>query len=101
MDGTQTSKQDIRHQESDDGGTFYVERDGRRAAHLRYTRSAAQTVVLEHTEVSPALQGGGVGRLLVEAAVEWARRTHTKIAPACPYAKTVFDRHPELRDVLR
>lgn len=103
MDETQTgtAELEIRHEEQGGVGAFFVERDGQRVAELRYTRSSPQTVVLEHTEVSSVLQGQGVGRKLVEAAVTWARGTGTRFVPVCTYAKTVFERHPGLRDVLQ
>ncbi len=100
MDEIATSEIEIRHEEQGDRGAFYVETDAGRLAELRYSRTSAQTVVLEHTEVSDALRGRGVGRLLVEAAVQWARRTGTRFVPVCAYAKTVFERYPGLRDVL-
>lgn len=92
---------EISHEESGDRGAFYVETAAGRLASLTYRRSSPQTVVLEHTEVSKALAGQGVGRRLVEAAVAWARRTGTKFVPVCTYAKSVFERDPGLRDVLQ
>lgn len=91
---------EIHHEENGDRGAFYVEAGGRRLAELLYTRTSPQTVVLEHTEVSEALQGRGVGNQLVEAACAWARRTGTRFVPVCTYAKSVFERYPGLRDVL-
>lgn len=90
----------IAHEESGSRGTFYVETEAGRVATLTYRRSSPQTVVIEHTEVSNALAGQGVGRRLVEAAVDWARRTGTRFATECAYAKAVFERNPGLRDVL-
>ena len=103
MEQTQNhaSELEVRHEERDGTGSFFVEQGGQRLAELHYSRSSAQTVVFEHTEVSRALQGRGVGRLLVEAAVAWARRTGTSVVPVCTYASSVFERYPGLRDVLR
>jgi predicted GNAT family acetyltransferase len=92
---------EVRHEEQDGEGSFFVEPDRERLGELTYSRASPDTVVLEHTEVSPRLQGRGVGRVLVEAAVAWARRTGTKIVPMCPYAKSVIARTPAMRDVLR
>jgi predicted GNAT family acetyltransferase len=101
MEQARTSEIEIRHEEQGDHGAFYVQTEAGRLAELTYSRTSSQTVVIEHTEVSNALAGRGVGRLLIEAAVEWARRTGTKFVPVCTYAKTVFERYPGLRDVLR
>ena len=102
MDQThaETSELEIRHEERDAAGSFFVESGGQRLAELRYARTSPGAVVLEHTEVSQGLQGRGVGRKLVEAAVAWARRTGTRLAVECPYARTVLERNPALRDVL-
>jgi hypothetical protein len=40
------------------------------------------------------------GRRLVEASVQWAREANVKLIPLCPFAKSVFDKTPEFRDVL-
>ncbi len=100
MERPRASDVEIRHEEHGDRGAFYVQTEQGRLAELRYARTSPQTVVIEHTEVSNALAGRGVGRLLVEAAVEWARRTGTRFVPVCTYAKSVFERYPGLRDVL-
>jgi predicted GNAT family acetyltransferase len=100
MEQARTPDVEISHEESGDRGMFYVETEAGRLATLTYRRSSPQTVVIEHTEVSNALAGQGVGRRLVEAAVEWARRTGTKFVPECTFAKSVFERYPGLRDVL-
>jgi uncharacterized protein len=34
------------------------------------------------------------------AAVELARKNSVKIIPLCPFAKSVFDKTPEIRDTL-
>jgi predicted GNAT family acetyltransferase len=41
----------------------------------------------------------GMGRVLVDAAVAWARETHTRLMPLCPYARSVFEKDPSLADV--
>jgi len=101
MEQARTSEIEIRHEEHAERGAFYVETEAGRLAELVYARTSPQTVVIEHTDVSDALRGRGVGRLLVEAAVAWARRTGTTFVPVCTYAKSVFERYPGLRDVLR
>jgi hypothetical protein len=42
----------------------------------------------------------GAGAKLVAAAVEWARAANRKVIPLCPFAKSVFDKTPEYKDVL-
>lgn len=101
MEATQGAELEIQHEDRGNAGAFFLEDQGRRLAELSYTRSGPQTVVLVHTEVSEALQGRGVARRLVDRAVAWARQTGTKLTPACPYAKGVFEKNPALRDVLR
>ncbi|HXV07404.1 MAG TPA: N-acetyltransferase [Burkholderiales bacterium] len=32
--------------------------------------------------------------------MEWARANGRKLMPLCPFAKSVFDKTPEYRDVL-
>lgn len=57
-------------------------------------------VIIDHTEVDPALGGQGVGRQLLDAAVESARETGTKFKIVCPFARAQFARDPSIRDAL-
>jgi len=85
----------------DDGhkGAFVIELDGRRQGMMTYS-IAGDIVIINHTEVDPALRGTGAGKQLVAAAVEWARNERRRIMPLCPFAKSVFERTPDFGDVL-
>ena len=91
---------DIRHEEADDRGAFFIDRDGRRIAEMVYRRHDASHVVIVHTEVSPELQGQGIARRLLDATVAWARATSTRLSATCPYAKAQFAKDASLADVL-
>ena len=85
----------IGHEEVERRGAFFLAREGKRVAELTYSRMNDAMVIIDHTEVGPALGGQGVGRQLLDAAVEWARETGTKFKVVCPFA-----RDPSIRDVL-
>ena len=89
----------VGHEESGHRGAFTIERDGKRLAELTYT-VAGSRVILDHTTVDDALRGTGAGKQLVNAAVEWARAGGRKLMPLCPFARSVFEKAPEYRDVL-
>lgn len=90
----------ITHIEQDNGGGFYLQRDGARIGEMTYRRIAAGHVTIDHTLVDPALRGRGVARQLLDAAVAWARRSGTKITPRCSYAVVQFARDKSIGDVL-
>jgi len=81
-------------------GMFYVEIDGNILAEMVYSMASPTKMIIEHTEVSDELRGKNVGYQLVKTAVDFARQQDLKIIPLCPFAKSVFDRKEELRDVL-
>jgi predicted GNAT family acetyltransferase len=89
----------VRHVPAGHKGAFVIERDGRRLAEMTYSM-AGQKMIIDHTQVDDALRGTGAGRRLVMAAVERARAEKQTILPLCPFAKSVFDKAPEIRDVL-
>ncbi|MBL7865043.1 MAG: N-acetyltransferase [Cyclobacteriaceae bacterium] len=91
---------DIRHQESQSKGAFYMEEGDIRLAEMSYSRAGDKLLIIDHTEVSDVLKGKGAGKQLVAAAVDHARRHNLKILPLCPFAKSVFDRVTEWQDVL-
>lgn len=90
----------ITHEEHQTRGAFILTRGGVEAGRLTYSRAGAHVAIIDHTEVSPEARGTGVGRTLVQAAVDWARLTGTRLIPLCPYARATFAREAEIRDVL-
>lgn len=90
----------IQHQETDHRGAFFVERDGKRLAEMTYSRANATLIIIDHTEVDESLKGQGAGRQLLDALVQWARETHTKVMATCPFALAQFRKDASIRDVL-
>ncbi len=82
-------------------GAFFIENDGQRLAEMTLSFAGDQLVIIDHTDVDDSLRGTGAGKALVEAAVAWARENGKKFIPLCPFAKSVFDKNAELRDVLK
>lgn len=81
-------------------GYFEAVEDGKEAGKMTYTWAGDSKFIIDHTEVSPDFNGKGVGKKLVMAAVDYARANNLKIIPLCPFAKSVFDKVPEIDDVL-
>jgi uncharacterized protein len=81
-------------------GKFYIEQNGEELAELAYVWAGTERFIIEHTEVSDALAGKSAGKQMVAKAVVFAREKHVKIIPLCPFAKSVFDKVQEYRDVL-
>jgi predicted GNAT family acetyltransferase len=91
----------IQHQQNGNKGMFYVDDDEDGIlAEMIYNMPAPDKMIIEHTEVSDDLKGQNVGYQLVHTGVEYARTHHIKILPLCPFAKSVFDKKPEFRDLL-
>lgn len=90
----------IAHEEHGTRGAFFIEQNGQRIAELTYGRTSAGVANIDHTEVDASLRGQGVARKLLDAAVRWARETHTQLSATCSYAVAQFARDPSLRGVL-
>lgn len=72
---------------------FEVSIDGH-VAELVYRRNGDR-LVLVHTGVPEALEGRGVGGMLVQAAIERAAQQRLTVVPLCPFARRWLERHPE------
>lgn len=90
---------DILHQDDGKNGVFYIEKDGEMLAEMTYVWSANK-IIINHTEVSPKLAGKGIGKQLIQKAMEMAREKQIKILPLCPFAKAVFDKVEDYNDVV-
>jgi hypothetical protein len=90
----------IQRQQHGKRGAFYIEENGEWVAEMTYTREGARKIVIDHTEVDDALKGKGIGKYLVAAAVQYARKNNLLIKPTCPFVKSVLEKSEEYEDVL-
>lgn len=79
---------------------IFIEVNGEMAAQMNLTFDGSERIVIEHTLVIPKFNGKGLGKLMVAKSVEYARENGIKITPSCEYAKNVFDKTPDYKDVL-
>ncbi|MBO6586176.1 MAG: N-acetyltransferase [Gracilimonas sp.] len=89
----------IKHDTAETKGSFYIEREGKRVAEMTYSKAGPERIIIDHTEVADETRGEGLGKKLVYKAVEFARENNLKILPLCPFARSVFSKNPEIRDV--
>jgi uncharacterized protein len=73
--------------------------DGGVAGEIRYRRYPDR-IVLVHTEVSPALEGEGLGSRLVAGALNDIRAHGLRVVPVCPFVRAYIGGHPEYDDLL-
>jgi predicted GNAT family acetyltransferase len=90
----------IQQKEGGHRGRFFIEQDDEMVAEIVYSHGAADTIIIEHTEVDESLQGKNIGYELVHKTVEYAREKGLKITPLCSFAKAVIDKHEDFQDVL-
>ena len=90
----------IQHQQTQRGGEFFIERDGRHIAEITYQYQNEATIVADHTWVDNSLRGQGVARQLLDVLVAFARQKQLKIVPTCSYVDVMFQREAEFADVV-
>jgi uncharacterized protein len=81
-------------------GKFYILDNSVEQAAMTYTWAGTDRFIIDHTEVSAALKAKNAGKQMVMKAVAFAREKGVKIIPLCPFASSVFNKMPEIRDVL-
>jgi predicted GNAT family acetyltransferase len=91
----------IELEHNDQKGTFYFKVDDKTEAKMTFVFAGANKIIIDHTEVNPNNKGKGFGKKLVEEAVKFSRDKDIKILPVCSFAKSVFDKTPEFKDVLQ
>jgi len=91
---------EIQHQQTESEGVFYIDGPEGRLAEMQYGYFGDNMIDIYHTEVAEELQGQHIGKQLVNAAVDFARRKDLKIIPSCTFAKSVFDAEEGYQDVL-
>lgn len=81
-------------------GKFYILENGKQEAEMTYTWAGSSRIIIDHTDVSEVLKGKSAGKQMLMKAVEFARSKGIKIFALCPFANSVFQKIPEIRDVL-
>ena len=90
----------IQHQQTQRGGEFFIERDGRHIAEITYQYQDDHTILADHTWVDLTLRGQGVACQLLDILVAFAREKQLKIVPTCSYVDVMFQREAEFADVV-
>ena len=85
---------------NDKNGCIYVSINGQSEAKLTFVFASNDKIIIDHTEVNPGNNGKGFGKKMVVKVIEFARERNITIIPLCPFAKSVFDKNSEFRDVL-
>ena len=91
---------EILHDVQSTKGKFYFMHEGNLAAEMTYVWTGTDRIIIDHTAVDEILKGKSAGKQLLMKAVEFARNKNIKIIPLCPFAKSMFDKLEEIRDVL-
>ncbi len=92
---------EVIHKNGDRKGLFAVKDEDKIVAEMTYVWSGDDNFIIDHTEVNPTYQGKGLGKAMVEKAVEFARKNNVTILPLCPFARGVFTREQSYQDVLK
>lgn len=89
----------IERKEDNNQGRFFINENGSETAEMTYSVRDDQKIVIESTEVDEDKRGQGLGKELVMASVDYARKNDLRIITECPFAEAVFEKTANLRDV--
>jgi predicted GNAT family acetyltransferase len=70
-------------------------------AYVTFVNFQEDVVVIDHTYVSPAYRGHGLGRRLMETLVTVLETRKLTCVATCSYARAWFERHPEKQYLLK
>jgi len=59
------------------------------------------TIIFTHTGVPPALEGRGIGSLLVKTGLEYARKNNLKVQSLCWFVTRYIQRHVEYQELTK
>ena len=92
----------VLQEEQGDAGRYLIRLEGiDEPAVLDYRWLRKDLMVAVHTGVPDAMQGKGIGRVLVDRLIADARAGGYRIVPQCPYVRAQYERHPEWADVMQ
>lgn len=78
---------------------FYAIVDGREA-YLEYDELGPGKLDYKHTYVPEDRRGMGLGALIVDEALAYAKENDFVVVPSCPFVKSFIDSRPEYRELV-
>lgn len=81
------------------GNNFELFVDGKKAGLMNFQTRENGDLNIVHTEVDDEFGGQGLGKELVDAAVNLARTSQKKLTSSCSYAKSVLEKDADVADV--
>ena len=91
---------DITQNNGEKFGEFSANYEGQNAGVLQYEWKDDDTFIIVHTEVEDHFEGKGLGKHLVSAAVEYARKEGKKMEATCTFAHSVLEKDESVKDVF-
>lgn len=91
---------EIKHKPLEDKGRFYVYVDDKEAGYIQYKIKPNKNLIANGTLVYDEFRDQHLGTPLFNTLIDFAKKQGVKIFPTCPYVIKMFERHPELHDLL-
>ena len=86
---------------SGNGGFIALNNDEEEIGRLTYTIFPEDhKLIISFVLVHKKFEGRGMGKLLVEEGVKFARENNWNVYPHCSYARSVMNRMPDVEDIL-
>ena len=89
----------VKHTKNGKKGSFDLYDNEHKIGEMTYVWAGEDKFIIDHTEINPNYAGEGLGKILLEEAVKFARESKVKIH-LCPYAKKQLNKSDEYLDVL-
>lgn len=67
---------------------------------VEYILNKDNIMFLTHTEVPVAIEGKGIGSMIVLKALEYIKAHNYTLAPLCPFVAKYVRKHPEWMSIL-
>ncbi len=91
---------EVKHAETESKGSYFILAGDDKIAEMTYSKAGTDRIIIDHTEVNEGYKGKGLGELMVRKSVDDARVNEISIVPLCPFARSIFNKKEDLKDVL-
>ncbi len=83
----------------ENGLGYHAVYHGAHVGEITFVRAGADKLIIDYTGVAEKYRNINVGLNLVRAVCNLARGQGRKVITICPFARAMFNRHPEFDDV--